>query len=368
LDWDRCADSSNPFISHAFLRTLEETGCTGDGSGWYPHHAIFRDASTQVIHACVPAYVKTHSYGEYVFDHGWARALEQAGGQYYPKLQICSPFSPVPGPRFLVAPDAPDELMVLTIANTIASAAVSLGLSSAHISFCDAALYEEILKSKDYMGRLGLQYHWHNDGFSEFDDFLVRLNSRKRKAIKRERRDAQDAGLEFVIKRGDQISAQEWAYFHRFYLSTIDRKWGSAYLTDQFFPNLSKNLGDQVVLMLALDRGTPVAGALNLVGGDTLYGRNWGSFSDAPFLHFELCYYQAIDFAISHGLRTVQAGAQGEHKIQRGYLPEKTYSAHFIGHTGLRRAVAEFLVAERAAIEAEITNLAEASPFRQETD
>jgi predicted N-acyltransferase len=362
--WDACAGAGNPFVSHAFLSAVEESGSAGARTGWLPRHAALRDEAG-VLAACAPMYAKGHSYGEYVFDHAWARAFEQAGGRYYPKLQVASPFSPVPGPRLLTNPAC--GVPPAALAQALAQACGELKLSSVHVTFCSEADYT-VLGDAGWLQRLGVQYHWHNHGFSGFDDFLATLNARKRKSIKRERRDAQSCGLEFVALRGPEITAAQWRAFYRFYENTVDRKWGSAYLTPEFFPLLGEKLGDHVVLMLALQGGTPVAGALNLMGADTLYGRNWGCVGEYPFLHFELCYYQAIDFAIRQGLARVQAGAQGEHKIQRGYLPQLTYSGHFIAHAGLRRAIGDFLAAERPAVIAEMAALAELSPFRAAPD
>ena len=360
-DWDACAGADNPFVSHDFLSAVEDSGSAGPRTGWLPRHAALRDPGGRLI-GCAPMYAKGHSYGEYVFDHGWARAFEQAGGNYYPKLQVASPFSPVTGPRLLVRPD--NEFGQATLAAALAQACRELKLSSVHVTFCTQGEYDT-LGDAGWLQRLGVQYHWHNEGYSCFDDFLGALNSRKRKSIRRERRDANAAGLVFHTLRGSQIERAHWKAFYRFYESTVDRKWGSAYLTNKFFPLLSERLGDRVVLMLAEHDGKLVAGALNLAGTDTLYGRNWGCLGDFPFLHFELCYYRAIDYAIEHGLKTVEAGAQGEHKIQRGYLPSPTYSAHWINHPGLRRAIGEHLERERPAMEMEMAALMELSPFRQ---
>ena len=361
LDWDACAGADNPFVSHAFLACVENSGSAGPRTGWLPQHAALRDAAGRLV-ACAPMYAKSHSYGEYVFDHAWANAFEQAGGRYYPKLQIASPFSPVPGPRFLIRPDS--GVAVADLGAAVVQACRELGLSSVHATFCTEAEWET-LGDAGWLQRLGMQFHWHNHGYASFDDFLAAMSSRKRKTLRRERRDANDCGLEFITLRGPEITAAQWRDFHRFYASTVDRKWGSAYLTPEFFPLLGRALGDKVVLMLALEGGLPVAGALNLMGADTLYGRNWGCDRDYPFLHFELCYYRAIDFAIAQGLARVEAGAQGEHKIQRGYLPAPTYSVHWIRHSGLREAVAQFLVEERAARIEEMAALAELGPFRE---
>ena len=361
-EWDACAGTANPFVSHAFLACVEDSGSAGPRTGWMPRHAALRDQAGTLV-AAAPMYAKSHSYGEYVFDHGWARAFEQAGGNYYPKLQVAVPFSPVPGPRLLVNPAV--QLPASVLADALAQACREMKLSSVHVTFCSEADFAA-LGEAGWLQRIGTQYHWQNEGYASFDDFLGALNSRKRKSIRRERRDAQAAGLEFVTLRGGEITEAHWDAFYRFYESTVDRKWGSAYLTKPFFSMLGERLGDAVVLMLALHEGTPVAGALNLMGEDALYGRNWGCIGDWPFLHFELCYYQAIDFAIGHGLSRVEAGAQGEHKIQRGYLPSATYSGHWIAHRGLRRAIADFLTEERPARLAEMEALAAYSPFREE--
>ena len=333
-------------------------------TGWLPQHAALRDPAGRLL-AVAPMYAKSHSYGEYVFDHGWAQAFDHAGGDYYPKLQTAVPFSPVPGPRLLCRPGGGVPPAVL--AGALVQACTEVGFSSVHVTFC---LEEEwrTLAAAGWLPRLGKQFHWENAGYGSFDDFLGALNARKRKSLRRERRDAQSAGLDFITLRGADITKRHWDAFYRFYQSTVDRKWGSAYLTRSFFTLLSERLGDRVVLMMAEQSGKPVAGALNLMGRDALYGRNWGCVGDWPFLHFELCYYQAIDFAITHKLQRVEAGAQGEHKIQRGYLPKPTYSAHFIAHPSLRQAIGSFLDRERPAIEAEIAGLAEYLPFRKENE
>ncbi|MDE2198119.1 MAG: N-acetyltransferase [Rhodospirillales bacterium] len=363
-EWDRCAGTDNPFVSHAFLAAVEESGSAGPRTGWLPQHAVLRDEAGRVV-AAAPMYAKSHSYGEYVFDHGWAHAFERAGGSYYPKLQVAVPFSPVPGPRLLIRPDS--GIPPAALARALAQAGEELDLSSVHVTFCTEPEWTA-LGAAGWLQRTGMQFHWENAGYGDFEEFLAALNARKRKSLRRERRDAQAAGLEFVALRGPEITAAQWDAFFGFYRATVDRKWGSAYLTKRFFPLLGQRLGEQVVLMLALDHGKPVAGALNLMGRDALYGRNWGCRGDWPFLHFELCYYRAIDFAIAHRLARVEAGAQGEHKIQRGYLPRPTWSAHFLRHGGLRRAVADFLVHERAEKQAEMAALAELSPFRKAGD
>ena len=363
-EWDACAGAGNPFVSHAFLSALEDSGSAGPRTGWMPRHAALRDAAGGLL-AVAPMYAKSHSYGEYVFDHGWANALERAGGDYYPKLQVAVPFSPVPGPRLLVRPGT--GVPHATLAGALAQACRELGLSSVHVTFCTEPEWDALGRA-GWLQRLGMQFHWENDGYASFEDFLAVLSSRKRKVLRRERRDANAAGLTFQALSGTDLRERHWDAFYRFYTSTVDRKWGSAYLTRRFFSLLGERLGDRVVLMLAENAGKPVAGALNLVGAEALYGRNWGCTGDWPFLHFELCYYRAIDWAIAHGLKRVEAGAQGRHKIQRGYLPKPTYSAHWIAHAGLRRAVADFLVEERREIAAEMDALAADSPFRQEGD
>jgi len=362
-DWDACAGPDNPFVSYAFLSAVEDSGSATRRTGWLPQHAVLRDGMGAIV-AAAPMYAKSHSYGEYVFDHAWARAFEQAGGSYYPKLQVAVPFSPVPGPRLLVRPGS--GVAPGAVAQALAQTAGQLDVSSAHITFCSDREWKA-LGAAGWLQRIGVQCHWSNNGYASFDDFLGALSSRKRKTIRRERRDVAAHGLELLALRGPEIGKREWAAFYEFYTSTVDRKWGSAYLTERFFPMLGERLGERVVLMLARQNGVPVAGALNLAGTDTLYGRNWGSKGEFPLLHYELCYYKAIDFAIAHGLQRVEAGAQGEqHKIQRGYLPVPTYSAHWIGHRGLRRAIAEFLDRERPAMLTEIEALGEASPFRRD--
>ncbi len=360
-DWDACAGPGNPFVSHAFLSALEDSGSANARTGWMPQHAALRDGDRVV--AVAPMYAKSHSYGEYVFDHGWANAFERGGGSYYPKLQVAVPFSPVPGPRLLAREGAGVEAM----GQALAQACQELNLSSVHATFCTSADWEALGRA-GWLQRLGTQFHWENAGYATFDEFLAVLNSRKRKSIKRERRDANAAGLRFLALRGDEIKPKHWDAFYKFYTSTVDRKWGSAYLTRKFFPMLSERLGDRVVLMMAEHGGLAVAGALNMVGDEALYGRNWGCRGDWPFLHFELCYYRAIEFAIEHGIRRVEAGAQGEHKIQRGYMPRPTYSAHWIAHPGLRRAVEGFLEQERLAVQADMDALAELSPYKRAGD
>jgi predicted N-acyltransferase len=355
--WDACAGDDNPFISYAFLAALEDSGSVGKRTGWHPRYVALLGDSGE-IQAVAPAYAKTNSYGEYVFDHAWANALERAGGRYYPKLQIAVPFSPVPGPRLLTRPG----FGAAGFAGALEQLAAELDCSSVHATFCTEAEWEA-LGQAGWLQRLGTQFHWDNHGYASFDDFLAALSSRKRKVIKRERRDAQ-AGLTFRALSGADLTPGVWKSFYKFYTSTVDRKWGGAYLTPEFFPLLGERLGEKIVLMIAERDGRPIAGALNLRSKTVLYGRNWGAVEDVPFLHFELCYYQAIDYAIAHGLTRVEAGAQGEHKIQRGYLPKPTYSAHWIRHPGLRHAIADFLAAERPGMLETMAALQAESPYK----
>jgi predicted N-acyltransferase len=362
--WDACAGPDNPFVSHAFLSALEDSGSANARTGWLPQHAALRAEDGRLV-AVAPMYAKSHSYGEYVFDHGWANALDRAGGSYYPKLQVAVPFSPVPGPRLLRRPES--GIPIAALANALEQACRSHDLSSVHVTFCTEDEWNG-LGEAGWLQRIGMQFHWENHGYTSFDDFLGELASRKRKVLRRERRDANAAGLTFHALSGPDITEAHWDAFYRFYQSTVDRKWGSAYLTRRFFSLLGERLGHRVVLMYAENAGKPVAGALNLAGAEALYGRNWGCRGDWPFLHFELCYYRAIDWAIDHGLKRVEAGAQGRHKIQRGYMPKPTFSAHWIAHSGLRRAIANFLEEERPGVRAEMAALATESPFRQEGD
>ncbi len=354
--WDACA-GDNPFVSYAFLSALEDSGSVGGHTGWYPRYLALREKSGGV-QAVVPVYAKTHSYGEYAFDHGWANAFERAGGRYYPKLQVASPFSPVPGPRLLS-----QEPTVAEMATALEAACNGCRCSSVHVTFCTEAEWAE-LGQAGWLRRIGMQFHWENPGYSSFEDFLAALSSRKRKAIRRERREAQ-AGLSFRTLSGSELTQKVWQQFYEFYLSTVERKWGGAYLTPEFFPLLGERLGQKVVLILAERNGRPIAGALNLLGENVLCGRNWGCIEDVPFLHFELCYYQAIDYAIANGIGRVEAGAQGEHKIQRGYLPKPTFSVHYIAHPGLRDAVAQFLEMERVEICQAMEALAQEGPYRK---
>lgn len=356
--WDGCAGPDNPFVCHDFLAILEESGSVGPGTGWSPAPITVHDGSGAMV-AAAPAYLKSHSQGEYVFDHGWADAWERAGGRYYPKLQVAAPFSPVPGPRLLLreasaGPALMAGLQAVTDQN---------GLSSAHATFITPD-QRELFREAGWLIRQGSQFHWSNDGYATFEDFLAVLSSRHRKDMRKERAKAQ-AGLEIVHLTGSDLTEAHWDAFWFFYQDTGSRKWGRPYLTRSFYSLLGERMADKVLLMFALRDGQPIAGALNLIGGDTLYGRYWGCSEDVPFLHFELCYYQAIDAAIARGLSRVEAGAQGEHKLSRGYRPVPTFSAHYIPNASFRRAVADFVEQEADALESERDWLDDRTPFRK---
>ena len=361
--WDACAGDGNPSVSHAFLNALEESGSTTARTGWAPQHLSVAGLDATVM-GVVPLYAKTHSYGEYVFDYGWADAFERAGGRYYPKLLSAVPFTPVPGPRLMLHPAAPRETRMHLIAAMV-ELAKRRRISSLHVNFPEPADMET-LSEAGFLHRLGQQFHWANDGYRDFGVFLAALNSRKRKAVKKERRVALAAGLEIEVLTGADLQPRHWDAFYEFYLATSDRKWGSAYLNRRFFALIGERMPEKIVLVMARRGANYVAGAFNLLGPETIYGRNWGSYGEYKFLHFECCYYQAIEFAITHRLKHVEAGAQGPHKIQRGYLPTPTYSAHWIPDAAFRRAVAQFLARERDMVERKIEGLAEFSPFRRE--
>lgn len=363
-DWNACAGGGDPFVSHEFLSALEDSDSLGAVRGWMPRHLVARDETGRAW-GCVPLYVKSHSYGEYVFDWSWADAYERAGGRYYPKLQAAVPFTPVPGRRLLLHSDAPLGGADL-LAGAMVEVAERLGLSSVHVTFTAEDEWRR-LGELGFLRRIGTQFHWHNRGYRTFEDFLGDLASRKRKAVRKERRAAieqQDVTVRTLI--GSDIEERHWRAFYRFYRNTHDRKWGHAYLNSRFFPLLGERLGERAVLFLAeTPDGKAVAGALNVRGDQALYGRYWGCTKAFRFLHFELCYYRAIDFAIAHGMARVEAGAQGPHKIQRGYLPVPTYSAHWIADRGFRDAVDRYLASERSAVAAEMAALETQSPFRQ---
>lgn len=357
-EWDACAGDANPFVSHAFLSALEDSGSVGPGTGWQSL-PIAVDGPDGRLAGVVPAYAKSHSQGEYVFDHGWADAFERAGGRYYPKLQICAPFSPVPGPRLLTRDPQTAPHLIAAIEAVVRQN----GLSSAHATFVEEAQIP-LFEAAGWLIRADSQFHWENRDYRSFDDFLAALASRKRKAIRKERAAAVE-GLEIVHLGGDAITPAHWDAFWMFYQDTGARKWGRPYLTRRFFTLLGERMADKVLLVFALRDGRPIAGALNLIGADTLYGRYWGCLEEVPFLHFELCYYQAIDAAIARGLSRVEAGAQGGHKLARGYAPVPTWSAHFIADPGFRGAVEDFLVRERTAVAHEIDALTEMAPFKK---
>lgn len=357
-EWDALTGGANPFVSHAFLSSLEDSGSVGAGTGWQPSPLVVREANGRLA-AALPAYLKGHSQGEYVFDHAWADAWHRAGGRYYPKLQISAPFTPATGPRVLTQ----DPALALPLLKAAEQFCAANGLSSAHATFIEPDQLP-LFEDAGWLIRSDIQFHWENRGYDSFDAFLAGLSSRRRKDIRKERVAAQ-AGVEIRALRGDEIEAAHWDAFWHFYQDTGARKWGTPYLTRDAFSLLHERMGEQILLVLAFLDSVPVAGALNFIGRDALYGRYWGAAIDMPFLHFELCYYQAIDAAIALGLKRVEAGAQGSHKLARGYEPVQTYSAHYIVHEGLRRAVADFLERERQGVSADQLYLGRHTPFRK---
>ncbi len=375
-DWDACAnpgpdsgDASrpyyNPFVSHAFFAAAEASGSATPRTGWGARHLIARLDDTIV--GIVPCYLKSHSQGEYVFDRGWADAYERAGGRYYPKLQASVPFTPATGPRLLIRDGVDRERIAEALAAGLRALCNATEASSVHVTFAREA-DAKCLARHGFLIRNDQQFHWHNDGYKTFDDFLATLNSRHRKAIKRERREALSSGVTIHWLTGSEIDEDAWDAFFTFYMETGSRKWGRPYLTRSFFSQVGETMSKDVLLVMARRNGRWIAGAINFVGSDTLFGRNWGAIEHHPFLHFEVCYYQAIDFAIQRGLATVEAGAQGEHKLARGYLPQTTWSAHFIADPDLRRAIADYLKRERAYVAEAGRELAAAAPFRKSAD
>ena len=364
-DWDACAGPDNPFVSHAFLSALEDSGSVGDRTGWWPQHLVLNDGAGRMVGA-MPLYLKGNSYGEYMFDHSWAHAYEQSGGRYYPKLQCAVPFTPVPGPRLLVGTEQGPQAD-RAAAGLIEAAITFAGrmeVSSLHITFPDRTDWQR-LGAAGLVQRIGQQFHWHNRGYRTFDEFLAALVSRKRKSIRKERRVLAENGITVRALTGSEISDDDWDAFYRFYVDTYDRKWGAPYLTREFFETITARLSDRVVLVMAWRDGRRIAGALNFRGADALFGRNWGCEEDHDFLHFECCYYQAIEYAIAHGLARVEAGTQGPHKVQRGYLPARTYSAHWFNNDAFAQAVADFTRREQGAIEDEMGFVtAHHSPYR----
>lgn len=364
--WNACAnpegsDDPHPFTRYEFFAACEESGSATARNGWRPCHLAVERAGKIV--GLLPLYLKNHSQGEYVFDHGWADAFGRAGGNYYPKLQASVPFTPVTGKRFLVA-EADETQIRKALLGAAATAAEELKASSVHITFLTEDEWKDA-GAFGYLQRTDQQFHWENRGYATFDDFLGELASAKRKNLRKERAAVREAGIEFDWLTGADITEAHWDQFFAFYMDTGDRKWGRTYLTRKFFSLIGQTMGEQVLLILARRGGRYIAGALNLFGSGVVFGRNWGSLEYVPFLHFETCYYQAIDFAIARGLKRVEAGAQGEHKLLRGYLPVPTYSAHHIVHPGLSRAVSEYLSREREAVAQQIESLAEYGPFRK---
>ena len=369
--WDACAcpeatdgaRAFDPFTTYRFLSAIEQSGSVGAGTGWQPQYLTAR-IEGQVI-ACAPLFAKSHSQGEYVFDHNWAHALESAGGRYYPKMQMAVPFTPVTGRRFLTRPGF-EVIGQSALVQGAVQVASENNLSSLHITFCSEQ-EAEAGQQIGLLNRTGQQFHWLNDDYANFDGFLASLSSRKRKNIRKERAQAQGFGGEIVALTGDDIRPEHWDAMWRFYQDTGARKWGTPYLSRDFFDAAHETLRDDVLLILAMRNGRPVAGAMNLIGQEALFGRYWGSAEDHPCLHFELCYYQAMDWAIAHGLDRVEAGAQGEHKLARGYLPVTTHSLHWIADAGFSDAVANYLEAERDAVAEEIEVLTAYGPFRNDT-
>jgi len=381
-EWDACANPArvsgcqassekglsgpyNPFVSHAFFSALEASGSASARTGWAPRHLLARRDDT--ILGIVPCYLKSHSQGEYVFDRGWADAYERAGGRYYPKLQASVPFTPVIGPRLLVRDGEDVDKIRRLLGSGLVALCEATQASSAHVTFAGEAEWK-LLGSLGFLQRTDQQFHWHNQDYRSFDDFLATLNSRHRKAIKRERREAIANGITIHWLSGRDITEEAWDAFFAFYMETGSRKWGRPYLNRAFFSLIGETMADDVLLIMARRNGLWIAGAINFIGSHTLFGRNWGAIEHHPFLHFEVCYYQAIDFAIARGLRTVEAGAQGEHKLARGYLPQTTYSAHFIADPSLRLAIRDYLKRERAYVAEIGRELTQAGPFRRDND
>ncbi|WP_340150221.1 GNAT family N-acetyltransferase [uncultured Sneathiella sp.] len=362
-DWNACLVSDHPFVTYQFLKALEDSGSVSANSGWMPYHLALELGGE--IKGVAPMYVKGHSQGEYVFDHSWAHAYERAGGKYYPKLQLSVPFSPVTGPRLLVVEGPEREAYQRMLLQGAKQVATELNLSSVHATFLEPA-ERALMEADGLLIRTGEQFHWVNENYGDFDDFLAQLSSRKRKAIRKERKGATENGLTFEEVTGDAITEEHWDAFFRFYIDTGSRKWGTPYLNREFFSLLGAAMPEAVVLFMVKREGRYIAGALNLKSSDCLYGRYWGCIEDHRFLHFETCYYRAIDYAIRHGIRRVEAGAQGPHKLARGYLPTETYSAHWLRDPGFHDAVAEYLEAETRQVSAEIEYLAGHSPFRND--
>lgn len=351
--WNKLNICNHPFTSYEFLNALETSNSVSTKTGWTPKHILVKNAANNLIGAS-PNYLKMHSYGEYIFDHSWANAFENAGGQYYPKLLSAIPFTPATGPRILLSPQKNnnDEIFKLII-GTYEQLVKNNNLSSAHINFITKQL-SDTLNKRNWIKREGLQFHWYNKKYQSFDDFLDELKSTKRKAIKKERKKINEYGLTIERLTGDALNVKIWDSFYEFYLSTIDKKWGGAYLTKDFFYSINRSMKNKILLVIAKKNNDIIAGALNFVGENTLYGRNWGSKLDVPFLHFELCYYQAIEYAIENKIQIVEAGAQGHHKIQRGYIATSTYSAHYIQNDSFDKAIRGFVEMEANEINKQI--------------
>jgi predicted N-acyltransferase len=374
--WDACANPTageahgtasesayNPFISHDFLSALELSGSVRPRAGWQPMHLVAEDAGTVV--GVVPCYAKSHSQGEYVFDHGWADAYERAGGDYYPKLQVAVPFTPAQGRRLLVRPGEDADAVRNALADSLADICKRSNASSVHVTFLTEEEWQ-MLGTHNYLQRTHRQFHWNNEGYATFDDFLAALSSRKRKTIRRERQDALANGITIDWLTGSDLTESVWDAFFEFYMDTGSRKWGRPYLTRSFYSLVGEKMADKILLVMAKRNGRYIAGAINFIGSDTLFGRHWGCIEQHQFLHFEVCYYQAMQFAIERKLKRVEAGAGGTHKVTRGYMPTTTYSAHYIADPRLRRAIDDFLCHERAHVQAEIEDYAEAAPFRKD--
>ena len=364
-EWNSCLDNRpyNPFLSHKFLLALEKSGSVSAQTGWQPFHLAVEQHNTLI--GVVPVYLKNHSQGEYVFDYGWADAWHRAGGEYYPKMQISVPFTPATGPRLLTREiNAEHERLLLSACMQIAE---QIKVSSIHITFMQKSQWENAAGA-GFLKRMDQQYHWHNGGYADFDEFLADLASKKRKNIRRERRDALAHGIELEWLTGSDLTEEHWDAFYRFYVDTGSRKWGSPYLNRAFFSEINDTMPEDILLIMAKRNGRYIAGAINFIGADTLFGRNWGCIEDHRFLHFEVCYYQAIDFAIQRGLKKVEAGAQGAHKVARGYLPQATYSAHWIADPNFRDAVARFVDDERRYVEQDIAHVEARTPFKADTD
>jgi uncharacterized protein len=372
--WDACANPAvgetghaaeigyNPFISHGFLSSLELSGSVRPRAGWQPMHLVAEDGGTVV--GVVPCYAKSHSQGEYVFDHGWADAYERAGGDYYPKLQVAVPFTPAQGRRLLTRPGEHAEAVRNALADSLATICKRSDASSVHVTFLTEEEWR-MLGTRNYLQRTHRQFHWTNEGYATFDDFLSALSSRKRKTIRRERDDALANGITIDWLTGSDLTESVWDAFFEFYMDTGSRKWGRPYLTRSFYSLIGETMSDKILLVMAKRNGRYIAGAINFIGADTLFGRHWGCIEQHAFLHFEVCYYQAMQFAIERKLKRVEAGAGGSHKVTRGYMPATTYSAHYIADARLRRAIDDFLSHERAHVQAEIEEYAEAAPFRK---